>query len=64
MGGMWTKQQRARQARFERQRYPTDVTNEEWTGQSRPADAFAPPDDRVGKPARRPTARREIARRR
>jgi transposase len=30
MGGMWTKQQRARQARFERQRYPTDLTDAEW----------------------------------
>ena len=30
MGEMWTKQQRARQARFERQRYPTDLTDEEW----------------------------------
>ena len=30
MGGMWTKQHRARQARFERQRYPTDLTDEEW----------------------------------
>lgn len=31
MGGMWTKEQRARQAAFERQRrYPTDLTDEEW----------------------------------
>jgi putative transposase len=31
MGGMWTKQQRARQARFERRPgYPTDLTDEEW----------------------------------
>ena len=30
MGGMWTKEHRARQAAFERQRYPTDLTNEEW----------------------------------
>ncbi len=27
---MWTKQQRARQTRFERQRYPTDLTDPEW----------------------------------
>lgn len=30
MGRMWTKQHRARQARFERQRYPTDLTDDEW----------------------------------
>ena len=31
MGGMWTREQRERQARFERQRrYPTDLTDEEW----------------------------------
>jgi putative transposase len=31
MGGMWTNQQRARQARFERRPgYPTDLTDEEW----------------------------------
>jgi transposase len=30
MLGMWTKEHRARQARFERRRYPTDVTDEEW----------------------------------
>ncbi len=29
MGGMWTKEHRARQAAFEQQRYPTDLTNEE-----------------------------------
>jgi transposase len=27
---MWTEQQRARQTRFERQRYPTDLTDAEW----------------------------------
>ena len=27
---MWTKEHRARQAAFERRRYPTDPTNEEW----------------------------------
>lgn len=30
MGWMWTKEYRARQAAFERRRYPTDLTNEEW----------------------------------
>jgi transposase len=31
MGGMWTKQHREHQARFERRRgYPTDLTDEEW----------------------------------
>lgn len=31
MGGIWTKQQRERQASFERLgRYPTDLTDEEW----------------------------------
>lgn len=31
MGGMWTKEQRERQARFERRdRYPTDLTDAEW----------------------------------
>ena len=31
MGGMWTREQRERQARFERRgRYPTDLTDEEW----------------------------------
>ncbi len=30
MGRMWTKEHRARQAAFARQRYPTDLTNEEW----------------------------------
>ena len=30
MGGMWTKEHRARQAAFERRRYPTDLTDEEW----------------------------------
>ena len=30
MGRMWTKEHRARQAAFERQRYPTDLTHEEW----------------------------------
>ena len=28
---MWTKEHRARQARFERRRYPTDLSDEEWT---------------------------------
>src|ERR671911_2655145 len=27
---MWTKEHRARQAAFERRRYPTDLTDEEW----------------------------------
>jgi putative transposase len=27
---MWTKEQRARQAAFERRRYPTDLTDAEW----------------------------------
>lgn len=30
MGGMWTKEHRAGQAAFERRRYPTDLTDEEW----------------------------------
>jgi putative transposase len=30
MGGMWTKEQRERQRAFERQRYPTDLTDAEW----------------------------------
>jgi hypothetical protein len=30
MGWMWTKEHRARQAGFERRRYPTDLTDEEW----------------------------------
>jgi putative transposase of IS4/5 family DUF4096 len=30
MGRMWTKEQRKRQAAFERRRYPTDLTDEEW----------------------------------
>jgi putative transposase len=30
MGGMWTKEHRARQAVFERRRYPTDLTDAEW----------------------------------
>ena len=30
MGRMWTKEQRQRQAAFERRRYPTDLTDEEW----------------------------------
>lgn len=30
MGGMWTKEHRARQRVFERQRYPTDLTDKEW----------------------------------
>jgi putative transposase len=30
MGWMWTKEQRARQAAFERRRYPTDLTDQEW----------------------------------
>lgn len=31
VAGMWTKEHRARQARFERRRYPTDLSDEEWT---------------------------------
>ena len=27
---MWTQEHRARQAAFERRRYPTDLTDEEW----------------------------------
>jgi putative transposase len=30
MGGMWTKEHRARQAAFERRRCPTDLTDAEW----------------------------------
>ena len=30
MGRMWTKEQRLRQAAFERRRYPTDLTDAEW----------------------------------
>ena len=30
MGGMWTKEHRARQAAFERRCYPTDLTDAEW----------------------------------
>ena len=30
MGWMWTKEHRARQAAFERRRYPTDLTDQEW----------------------------------
>lgn len=30
MGGMWTKEHRERQLAFERRRYPTDLTDEEW----------------------------------
>ena len=30
MGMMWTPEQRARQASFERRRYPTDLTDAEW----------------------------------
>lgn len=30
MGGMWTKEHRARQAAFERRRHPTDLTDAEW----------------------------------
>jgi transposase len=30
MGGMWTKEHRARLAAFEKGRYPTDLTDEEW----------------------------------
>jgi transposase len=30
MGRMWTKEHRARQAAFERRRYPTDLTDAEW----------------------------------
>ena len=30
MGWMWTKEHRARQAGFERRRYPTDLTDQEW----------------------------------
>lgn len=28
--GMWIKEHRAHQVRFERRRYPTDLTDEEW----------------------------------
>ena len=35
MGGMWTKEHRARLAAFEKGRYPTDLTDEEW-GRVRP----------------------------
>ncbi len=30
MSRMWTKEHRERQKAFERQRYPTDLTDEEW----------------------------------
>jgi transposase len=30
MGWMWTKEHRARQVAFERRRYPTDLTDQEW----------------------------------
>jgi transposase len=30
MGWMWTKEHRARQTAFERRRYPTDLTDQEW----------------------------------
>ena len=30
MGGMWTQEQRKRQASFERRRYPTDLTDAQW----------------------------------
>lgn len=30
MCGMWTKEHRARQSAFERRRYPTDLTDQEW----------------------------------
>jgi putative transposase len=30
MGWMWTKEHGARQAGFERRRYPTDLTDQEW----------------------------------
>jgi transposase len=46
MLGMWTKEQRARQARFERRRYPTDLTDEEWA-QIRP---LLPRPPRRGRP--------------
>lgn len=49
MGGMWTKEHRARQAAFERRRrYPTDLTDEEWERVRpllpRPAKRGRPPD--------------------
>jgi len=30
MSRMWTKEHRERQKAFERRRYPTDLTDEEW----------------------------------
>jgi putative transposase len=30
MAGMWTKEQRKRQAAFAQRRYPTDLSDEEW----------------------------------
>lgn len=49
MGGMWTKEHRARQAAFERRRrYPTDLTDAEWEAVRpllpRPAKRGRPPD--------------------
>ncbi len=48
MGGMWTKEHRARQAAFERRRYPTDLTDEEWERVGpllpRPAERGRPPN--------------------
>jgi transposase len=44
---MWTKEHRARQRIFEKQRYPTDLTDEEWD-RIRP---FLPPPSGRGRPA-------------
>ena len=45
---MWTKEHRARQAAFERRRYPTDLTDEEWERVRpllpRPAERGRPPN--------------------
>lgn len=46
MGCMWTKEHRARQRVFERQRYPTDLTDAEWEA-IRP---FLPKPARRGRP--------------
>ena len=47
MGGMWTKEHRARQAAFERgRRYPTDLTDEEWARTS----PLLPKPSRRGRP--------------
>jgi transposase len=47
MGGMWTKEHRARQAAFERRRrYPTDLTDEEWAA----VQPLLPPPAGRGRP--------------